>query len=57
MNLVNLNLVGDFTLLILQDLVAGFTLLYLLSDLAAGRTLLYLYLAIWPQAILYFTYT
>ena len=43
-NVVNLNLVVGVTLLLLYDLVVGFTLLYL-------------YLAIWPQAILYFTYT
>ena len=43
-NLVNLNLVVGITLLILNDLVVGFTLLYL-------------YLANWPQAVLYFTYT
>ena len=43
-NVVNLNLVVGVTLLLLNDLVVGFTLLYL-------------YLAIWPQAILYFTYT
>ncbi len=43
-NVINLNLVVGVTLLILNDLVVGFTLLYL-------------YLAIWLQAVLYFTYT